>query len=498
MTLQSDIDDLGKLNKKEPGHLIRHDDWNTLVNAVIDNLQATKAIQDLDLPKKIDDLSATLTQAMGTLKAELTGELDKLKQKVGPLLQNYIVALQAGKDRYAEGQLAEITIKVTALDGALVSPKPWVDFVSTWGTLYAATGFASSNKGESGNSLSVQVNDQGLAKVLLGAPTSLSMSVSELAPVQAVMMMTVGGSAQQSVADAILGASTPQDALAQQAFTLLNTEYDKPGASPWANYVNAVQMSPGAAGAAQWGSTSTWKDHFATVLAFARPDGVATSPDGARGAASIQLTFREVISSSNPGYVLPGKDDKYKKDIHDIFERAVDNPLDKLDDRVKVDLKGRGYRYRVKYLNTVREVLHELAATTTKADVAKVVKQAETGVSMQLASESGGWAGIPQSAEQGTAMMQSTFAQAADTKALGQQVSQVAATAQTAKGLAEAVSLMEGRIQNTESLGRNIQSSLLTINESVRNLKPLDETTLQTGVNRISADIANIKAKLKI
>jgi hypothetical protein len=234
------------------------------------------------------------------------------------------------------------------------------------------------------------------------------------------------------------------------------------------------------------------------VMAFARPDGVATSPDGARGAASIQLTFREVISTSTPGYVVPGKDDKLKKDIHDIFELAIDNPLNKLDDRVNVDLKGKGYRYRVKYLNTVREVLHELATTTPKADVAKVVKQAEAGVSMQLASETGGWAGIPQSAEQGTAMMQATYAQATETRSVGQQVAQVAATAQTAKGLAESVSLMEGRIQNTETLGRNIQSSLLTINESVRNLKPLDETTLQTGVNRISADIANIKAKLKI
>ncbi len=498
MTLQSDITELGKLNNKEPGHLIRHDDWNTLVNAVIDNLQATKAIQDLDLPKQIQDLSTNLTKAIGDLKTELTGELDKLKQKVGPLLQNYIVTMQASKDRYTEGQLAEITIKVTALDGTLVAPKPWVDFVCTWGTLYAASGFASSNKGESGNSLSVQVNDQGVAKVLLGAPTNLSMSVSDLAPVQAVMMMSMGGGAQQSVADAILAASTPQDAMAQQAFTILNNEYDKPGISHWANYVNAVQMSPGTAGASQWGSTSTWKDHFATVLAFARPDGLPTSPDGARGAASIQLTFREVISTSNPGYVVPGKDDKLKKDLHDIFELATENPLDKLDDRVHADLKGKGYRYRVKYLNTVREVLNELASTTTKADVAKVVKQAETGVSMQLASESGGWAGIPQSAEQGTAMMQATFAQAAETKSVGQQVAQVAATAQTAKGLAEAVSLMEGRIQNTESLGRNIQSSLLTINESVRNLKPLDETTLQTGVNRISADIANIKAKLKI
>lgn len=498
MTLQSDITELGKLNDKEPGHLIRHDDWNTLVNAVIDNLTATKAIQDLDLPKQINDLSINLTKAISDLKTELKTDLDKLKQQVAPLLANYVVTMQASKDRYAEGQLAEITLKVTALDGTLVAPKPWVDFVCTWGTLYAATGFASSNKGESGNSLSVQVNDQGVAKVLLGAPTGLSMSVSELAPVQAVMMMTMGGGGQQSVADAILGAATPQDALAQQALALLNTEYDKPGISPWANYVNAVQMSPGAAGAAQWGSTGTWKDHFATVLAFARPDGVPTSPDGARGAASIQLTFREVISTSNPGYVTPGKDDKFKKDVRDIFELALDNPLDKLDDRVKGDLKGKGYRYRVKYLNTAREVLHELASTTTKAEVVKVVKQAEAGVSMQLASESGGWAGIPQSAEQGTAMMQATFAQAAETKAVVQQVAQVAATAQTAKGLAEAVSLMEGRIQNTESLGRNIQSSLLTINESVRNLKPLDETTLQTGVNRISADIANIKAKLKI
>lgn len=498
MTLQSDIDDLGKLNKKEPGHLIRHDDWNTLVNAVIENLQATKAIQDLDLPKKIDDLSASLTQAIGTLKTELTGELDKLKQKVAPLLANYIVTMQASKDRYTEGQLAEITVKVTALDGTLVAPKPWVDFVSTWGTLYAASGFASSNKGESGNSLSVQVNDQGVAKVLLSAPTNASFSVSDLGQVQAVMMMTVGGGAQQTVADAILNASTPQDAMAVQAFNILNAEYDKPGNSPWTTFVNAVQMSPNVVGAAQWGNAGTFKDRFATVLAFARPDGLATSPDGARGAASIQLTFREVVSTTGPGYVVPDKDDKYKKDIHGIFELAVENPLDKLDDHVHAELHGKGYRYRVKYLNTVREVLHELASTTTKADVAKVVKQAEAGVAMQLASETGGWAGIPQSAEQGTAMMQSTFAQAADTKAVGQQVSQVAATAQTAKGLAEAVSLMEGRIQNTESLGRNIQSSLLTINESVRNLKPLDETTLQTGVNRISADIANIKAKLKI
>lgn len=497
MTLQSGITELGKLNNKEPGHLIRHDDWNTLVNAVIDNLTATKAIQDLDLPKQINDLSINLTKAIGDLRTELKSDLDKLKLQVAPLLANYAVTMQASKDRYAEGEIATITMKVTALDGTLVSPRPWVDFVCTWGTLNPAAGFASSNKGESGNSLSVQVNDRGVAQVLLSAPTGSAISVSDLGAVASMMTMKVGAS-QQTVAEAILGAATPQDTSAVQAFEILNLEYDKPGNSPWTTYVNAVQMSPSAAGVAHWGSSSTFKDRFTTVMAFARPDSQATSPDGARGAASIQLTFREVVSTSTSGYVVPGKDDRFKKDIHDIFELAVENPLDKLDDRVNVDLKGRGTRYRVKYLNTVREVLHELASTTTKADVAKVVKQAEAGVSMQLASESGGWTGVAQSAEQGTALMRGAYAQSTETKAVGQQVAQVATTAQAAKGLAEAVSLMEGRIQNTESLGRNIQSSLLTINESVRNLKPLDETTLQSGVNRISADIANIKAKLKI
>jgi hypothetical protein len=51
-------------------------------------------------------------------------------------------------------------------------------------------------------------------------------------------------------------------------------------------------------------------------------------------------------------------------------------------------------------------------------------------------------------------------------------------------------------MQSTEQLGSKIQGSLQLINENVRGINALDETSLKGGVQKISAEIAAIKAKL--
>jgi hypothetical protein len=68
--------------------------------------------------------------------------------------------------------------------------------------------------------------------------------------------------------------------------------------------------------------------------------------------------------------------------------------------------------------------------------------------------------------------------------------------AMQAKGLSASVSVLEGRMQSTEQLGSKIQGSLQLINENVRGINALDETSLKGGVQKISAEIAAIKAKL--
>jgi len=157
MSLATAITDIAALAPKSAGHLIRPQDWNTLI-AALGEFGVTLTAHDAD----VTDLKSRVTALEGslaTVSAQVTAldsRLDALETQVTPLLGQYLVTLSCERANYAMGEQCELIARVTNLSGApLPAPFPWVDFVAAWGRLRAQAGFVT-RAGASDNSLSVR------------------------------------------------------------------------------------------------------------------------------------------------------------------------------------------------------------------------------------------------------------------------------------------------------------------------------------------------------
>lgn len=493
MSLETDITLLETLDEKLAGHLIRHNDWNDLVGVVKNLAVAVKTIVDADLINKVNTLQTQVNTLLTTTIPGLDGRLQEVEDSIAPLLQNYVMTMQSSRQFYALGEICEITVQVTDLKSQFVNPRPWVDFVCSWGKLRAATGFASSQLGDGGNSLSVQVNSDGVAKVLLSAGPQNASAQSEM-QMMAIMNNNVEGETY-TVAQAMMQAPAPGDDRARKAYKQMHREYERADAAVWRNYADHYTYGGGRGGII-WGGGGEWDYHYATVTAFARPDGNATTPDGARGVASIQISFRDWVSSWGNDYVTDHDDLEVELELD--WDRYVDveieKPLDDLLHRVEEQVRDRGIWGRQKFYEAgqsaiVKNVTNGDPMRETKVQIGKALAaQAAADISQMQAM--GG------RQQQGVPVMGAYMNQGTRTETLSKQVAQVGAEATQAKGLSESVAVLEGRMQNTEQLGRTIQGSLQLINENVRGINALDETSLKGGVQKISAEIAAIKARL--
>ena len=147
MSLATAITDIAALAPKAAGHLIRPQDWNSLI-AALGEFGATLTAHDTDvadLKARVDTLETSLASVQAQLAA-VDSRLEALDEQVQPLLGQYLVSLSCARQHYAMGELCEITAHVTGLDGQpLAAPFPWVDFVAAWGRLRA--GFSTLNQG---------------------------------------------------------------------------------------------------------------------------------------------------------------------------------------------------------------------------------------------------------------------------------------------------------------------------------------------------------------
>ena len=170
---------------------------------------------------EVETQLATVAAQVQTLDERVDG----LEQQIQPLLTNYLVSMSCAKATYALAEFCEITAKVTDLSGKpLPAPYPWVDFVAAWGRLRAKSGFVT-RAGAGDNSLSVQVNAQGVAQVVLRSEHSEGFTQAEEEQVNAVVNMQVP-QLQMTVAQAIMAAATPTDDRAKQAYKVVNLEYE--------------------------------------------------------------------------------------------------------------------------------------------------------------------------------------------------------------------------------------------------------------------------------
>ena len=151
-----------------------------------------------------------------------------------------------------------------------------------------------SRAGSGDNSISVQVNAQGIARVQLRAEHSEGFSETEEAQVSAVMQMQVPN-ANMTVAQSFMTAATPSDAPAKSAYKVLAQEYERQDSIALRAYADTyhVRTPEYTLSPILPNFWTQWRDYRATVIALAKPDADPTTPDGARGAGSIQVTFRD-------------------------------------------------------------------------------------------------------------------------------------------------------------------------------------------------------------
>ncbi len=493
MSLQDAINQLTGLAPKQSGHLIRHDDWNNLIDVLTEyGSSLTHHDQDLAaLQIQLQGLETQLSDVSVQVQT-LDSRVDELEERIEPLLDNYLVTMSCSRLSYAIGELCEITAKVTDLGGnPLPAPYPWVDFIAAWGRLRSKEGFVT-RTGAGDNSLSVQVNAQGIAQVLLRSEHSEGFAQTEEEQVNAVINMQVP-QYQMSVAKAIMTAATPTDDQAKQAYKVVHAEYEREDSIAIRAYADTYHLrNPewlvDTAGPNYW---TMWHDYRATVIAMAKPDADPSTPDGVRGSASIQVLFRDWLWSWGLNYLQDSAamEAGVAEDVGPAFQ--AEDVFGVFDERFQKNYKEYGILGRKKYMEAVKKVVENYAA----GDDPHIRVAKEKIVQAIAAQESAEIYGSGKSGA-GATVMQAHLGHGKQAEEVLTEVENVSQQVEETKGIEAAVNVLEGRMQATERLGSQINSGLTLINDNVRAINPLDENSIKANVQKISADIAALKSQM--
>ena len=392
---------------RDSGDLIKSQDWNALiagVNGIESDLAAEVTRVQQALTDRIDDLEQDLGGRIGVVETnlasvvttvtQLRSELDAFRAQVTPLLtQFYRVTMETTKVNYAIGELAELTARVTAIDGtplnlANEAARPWVDFVSTWGRLRAAAGFQSLG-GMDDRTISVRVNADGTARAFLRADSVQGLSLEAEEEV-AMVLTTRIGPANNTAAEAIMAANTPIEA--RSVYSVMTREYDRADAQSVKHLVDnyyTKYIAPGR-GTVRPQVQATWNEYRTTVMAFAKADSDPRTPDAARGSCSIQVTFRDWIG---PWYYLDytveveelveATRDRFRGRVRTNYPEAVDLVREEVNDLVRdkgVVGKQRGYQ-------VAREALARLDLSNPPAFINTLTKTVGNAIALQQTLE---------------------------------------------------------------------------------------------------------------
>ena len=376
---------------KQPGELIQAKDWNGLIDG-IEALETALDTRVKTLETQVNERLAALDQRVGTLDA---GFKD-LKSTVDLLLgQARRVSLQTSRVRYAIGELAEITARVTDARGNPLAEtaRPWVDFVSSWGHLRPVAGFVSI-AGTGDRTLSVQVNAQGEAKVQLRSEHAEGFTTEAETHV-ATSLTTVLPNTGKSVLTHILEASTPMEANLRGAFQVVSQEYDRVDAVNVRDYVDTyfVRNPTRVVGKLPALSHDTWRDYRSTVLAFVKGDSDPSTPEPGQGVCSIQVTFRDWIGPWIHLDYLPKSKD-IVPELGNLFQNNVGKDFAettvRFKDRLAERVKDKGLIGRQRDFQAAFTALDNLSGTAAgrAAFVGDAARSIRGAVSLQQTLES--------------------------------------------------------------------------------------------------------------
>jgi hypothetical protein len=279
---------------KVDGELIRAQDWNGLIAAIDARLKAETA----DYGDKIGKVQAQLTSDEGQF-ADVVKRVAALEGLAAALTDRQRrVDVSSTGAFYAIGEAAEIVARISDLKGAPLdlsnaATRPWIDFVTVWGTLQPAPGFTSV-EGTSGRTATVQVNAQGEAHVLLRSDHAPTLSEAQHKDVAGVLGTTVGA---RTVAQTILTATTPGSTDLAPVFSKIREAYQRKDTPVMRHYLDAAYLAKPTLFYTPIVPVTalTWTDETASVLAFVKRDDNPTSPDGTMAVGNVRIVFRNWI-----------------------------------------------------------------------------------------------------------------------------------------------------------------------------------------------------------
>lgn len=374
---------------KAPGDLVRSDDLNKLVEAVDALTTSVNARLD-EHHSRLD----TLTDSVDELKLEL----ERVVTLVNGLRSRFLrVTLRTIRQTYAIGEQAEILAQVTDIDGGRLSlpanQMPWVDFVSTWGQFKAASAF-NSRTGAGERSISVQANTNGEARVLLRSDhVSADQDDDENEIISLLDTNVVISGQTMPMYQAFVQASTPANT--RTAFEEVTARYESVAAvKPYLDtyYVYQPKQKPRADVRYDvW--RNRWNDYHTTVTAFVKDDSDPLTADAGRGFGSIQVTFRDWISSwIGWDYFDDVKLEPPVRKINEYEDLITTLPYEDIPrviwDRVNKDVRDEGLLGQIRDQLVLDKIFDQVTVEDPLViDTLKVVKQ---GVRAQAALDSAG------------------------------------------------------------------------------------------------------------
>jgi hypothetical protein len=335
----------------------------------------------------------------------------------------------------------------------------------------------------------VQFNSAGEVRLQLRSQHTKGVTAAAETAVGNAMQALVG-STGKTVKQVLKASPSPQDPETQLAFKALHTSYD---ANPNVRiYTDAyagqysTQYGGGRIVAGNFGkyvALGEWEDYRTTVMAFAKPDANATTPDPTRGVATIQVNFREWIAHWSDDYihvldpVLPFWVDTFnqQKNRPDVLPFAV-NELDKAGQGTGV----LGGLRHVKAFEKAADLINpgpDAGLAQTKG-LLKGAAQLQFAVGGLGAGAAGGYAQAAQAGAQANQTARAAQAVATD----------AASTKQT-------VVALEGRIKAAEQTGKEISAGLKNIGDGVSRINVTEVADLGGRLNTMQLQLATLNRK---
>ncbi|MDX1696043.1 MAG: hypothetical protein R3208_19920 [Ketobacteraceae bacterium] len=498
-SLPTDITQLDDLSPKAAGSLIKHEDWNTLV-ASVQGIGTALQEYIAQANQRMTDIETMLNPLPGQV-ADLEAAVADLTEQVQPLMDRYVVTLRTQKQNYLMGELCEMIATVRDLQGNPVTSRPWIDFMTNWGQLRAAPGFQT-DVSATGGSISVRTNSDGIARVLVKAAHTANLSEAQEAQVATAMETTLPSG--MFFYQAIMSAPTPGSNSAKQAFQVMNSQYEQGQQNPVQQFIDEYHFFPDYQYHNPWTpSFSNWKHYRTVVMAMVKDDSDPLTPDGSKGAASIQVQFRDWIGPWIFDYV--NDFDIFVPEIIDVLETQIGSGLFKQDldiihDLVEDNIGILGAVGRQKYYNGVIDAIDQVDVTDPPPYMQDLRNSVKYAVSVQQMQESPGVAvkGNQVSKTPGMTAMTGAAKNAAAAKDTAESTLNTYESLQANnQEMNDRIMALDNDLQITHQLSNNINNELASIGQNVLRINTLDQNSVQGQVNLITAQIGQINEALR-